>query len=125
MNQRFTPTVMTYQDSDRRLIARVPLSRRDDYAELLYSDYERILAAGFDSPWHLNSNGHGRLYVRTMVRGGNETMIARLIANAPPRHRIRYADDNPLNLRAENLLIDEGWAKQDSAGMMNPAEPWE
>lgn len=122
MTQRFTQTISTYKDSDGRLIARVPLTGREQFAELLHSDYERIREASFDSPWHLNSNGQGRYYVRTQARGSNEIMVARLIANAPPRHRIRYADDNPLNLRPENLVMAEGWAKQDSAAMMEPVE---
>ena len=77
------------------------------------ADFDRLETMGFTGPWFLNSNGKGNAYVRPVLPGivGNLGMVSRLILDTPRGKVIRYSDRNPLKLRRDNLVFDDGYSK--------------
>jgi hypothetical protein len=108
MSNRTPPETTTYVDAQERTIVRVTLSNGKGYSELMLSDYERIVAAGFTGPWYWNSNGQTCAYVRVHHDSWGLETAARLIARAGAGQCVRYKDGNRCNLRPENLLIVKG-----------------
>jgi hypothetical protein len=73
------------------------------------------IVSRWGSVWVLNTNGHGRDYVRRSARavGANARQpgecptatLARLITGAKRGEVVLYGDGNPLNLRRANLEV--------------------
>lgn len=88
-------------DDDGRPIFRIPLNDNTD-ALVDVSDHQRLTAAGITSRWFINGDGQGRLYVRC---GNPVATVGRLITQACPGDRVRYANGNPRDLRRTNLHL--------------------
>ncbi len=95
---------------------RVPIfNRRNeviDFAEVYADDLARLEQQGFGLRWYFN-RASGKSYVSTAERfhkGGN-AQVARLISGAPKGLVVRYRDQDPRNLRRENLYFETGNAK--------------
>ena len=70
------------------------------------ADFNALMEAGWSDQWFLVPSGRGKAYVRT-TRVGNPKrsyIVARLVMSECGTARIRYADQDPLNLRRANLL---------------------
>jgi hypothetical protein len=100
-------------DGDGRAIVLVPLANHAEPARLFAEDFDRLMEGGVGHLWTLNSNGKGNWYVRACSSKvfGNITTVARLIADAGRGQCVRHEDGNRLNLRADNLTIERGYAK--------------
>lgn len=110
-------------DRDGRAIVLVPLANHAQPARLFAEDFDRLMEGGVGHLWTLNSNGQGNWYVRACSSTvfDNIVTVARLIADAGRGQCVRYADGNRLNLRADNLSIDRGFAKQRPALVLLPS----
>lgn len=107
-------------DRDGTALVHMPL-KGGAIAVIEAEDFDRLMDAGFTSQWRTHDDGHGLAYVRVKTAKGL-LMLARLILNTPPGKVIRYADQNPFNLRRENLVFDDGFSKQREK-FPKPAEP--
>ena len=97
--------VIHSRDPDDRAAVGVPISNRPGtYAWLYAADYDVILNDYGTTPWFVNDNGKGRLYVRLVSsdRRAN-VMVSRVVVNDPNVTVIRYRDGDRLNLRSRNL----------------------
>src|SRR5690606_29589276 len=106
-----------FNDPDGTPCVRVPLSDGRHFAELYAEDYANLIDRGITGYWQHNipnriSREGRRGYVQCRVRLATPTRTAarvtalpvvRLILNAPKGRRIYYRDNNPLNLRRNNL----------------------
>ncbi|WP_019960617.1 hypothetical protein [Woodsholea maritima] len=91
----------------------VPLSNSgSQYATIDRDDYHSLIEKGFNGSWYL-SWASGNAYVNTADRThlGQNVSIARLVTGAGQGERVRYRDQNRLNLSAANLRVEDGWAK--------------
>lgn len=97
--------VIHSRDPDGRAVVGVPISNHPGtYAWLYAADYDVILNDYGTTPWFVNDNGKGRLYVRLVSsdRRAN-VMVSRVVVNDPDVTMIRYRDGDRLNLRSRNL----------------------
>lgn len=106
-----------YSDADGRKLARVPLANRSEFATIDRDSWGELVERGISMSWCFNDNGTPtQRYVRCQGEDRRLTIVARLIVGAGPRTRIRYNDGDRLNLRRENLSLEEGGhAKHDCA----------
>ncbi|WP_417624020.1 hypothetical protein [Paremcibacter congregatus] len=103
--------IHTY-DLDRKPIVLVPLGgniANGQHAKLLKKDYEELLSRGYSPNWCLLDDGSGRnQYVTLYDRmKGNQVKVPRLIMSASSDQVIRYMDGNRLNLRRDNLHLQD------------------
>lgn len=113
MNKRTRRIPTHTTDHDGQAIVLVPLANHDEPAKLLQEDFYRLMELGYSDQWVYNRAGTGHPYVRcssSRVAGGLET-VARLLAEPGSGKIVRYQDSNRLNLRADNLYTNKGWAK--------------
>lgn len=102
------PPNVPFTDEYGTRCLRVPLDPYGSkYAVVREADYQSVRNAGATGAWYLNDNGHGQRYVRTPVPAGTGRntllMVARIIADAPPRSTIFYVNKDRLDLRPTNL----------------------
>lgn len=91
---------------------KVPLDNHGiNHAIVSPQAYQRVIDSGLTGMWLLNSNGHGRGYVRT-AKCGTLALVARVILDAGPGEVIRYANGDSLDLRVMNLRVMRGKAKR-------------
>lgn len=97
--------VIHSRDDDGRAVVGVPISNRPGtYAWLYAADYDVILNDYGTTPWFVNDNGKGRLYVRLVSSDSRaNVMVSRVVVNDPDVTMIRYRDGDRLNLRSWNL----------------------
>lgn len=101
--------VIHSRDDDGCAVVGVPISNRPGTHAWLYAaDYAAILNDYGPTPWFVNDNGSGRLYVRLYVRlegtdRPNNIMVSRLVLGDFGAPVIRYRDGDRLNLRSRNL----------------------
>ncbi|MBD8909654.1 hypothetical protein [Methylorubrum zatmanii] len=101
--------VIHSRDDDGCAVVGVPISNRPGTHAWLYAaDYAAILNDYGPTPWFVNDNGSGRLYVRLYVRlegtdRPNNIMVSRLVLGDFDAPVIRYRDGDRLNLRSRNL----------------------
>lgn len=102
-------------DADGQQLVHVALANTDRRATLYAEDYDRILAAGFSPCWSITSTGGRFEYVlvaaRSPANGKRSLTVARLVAEAGKGQRVGYSDNDRLNLRRDNLTINQGPAK--------------
>jgi hypothetical protein len=101
------PVHWTLDDSGRPLVqVSIPNCHRP--AVLLGEDYAALMLAGVSPNWFINQNGRKLWYVRTPVGvNGRPDTVARLILGASNGARVKYVDGNRLNLRRENLYVEQ------------------
>lgn len=111
-------------DADGQQLVRIALATTDQRATLYAEDFQRLTAAGFSSCWSLADVGYGVRYVLVCVRtltpgrkGRRSLTVARLVAEAGKGQRVRYADGDRLNLRRENLVLEQGRAGAEAAAI--------
>lgn len=105
-------TIRLFQDPNGREVVAVPLINfPHGTAQLYREDYERIVALYDQRRWSLMrvKHDHGRRvyhYVRMLmpIRSKSQ-IIARLVAPPGEGKFLGYWDDNPLNLRSDNLMM--------------------
>lgn len=101
--------VIHSRDDDGCAVVGVPISNRPGTHAWLYAtDYAVILNDHGPTPWFVNDNGSGRLYVRLYMRlegtnRPNNVMVSRLVLSDFDAPVIRYRDGDRLNLRSRNL----------------------
>ena len=107
-------------DPDGQKVVLVPLANYPAPARILLEDFEALARAGVSDQWTLNGAGRHR-YVRCHVdRPGRPLLtVARCVARAGAKEVVRYQDDNPLNLRSDNLVIASGRAKGRERAVMS------
>lgn len=103
--------IHTY-DIDRQPIVLIPLGGKcvsGQFAKLLEEDYNDLLSKGYSPNWCVNEDGSGRnQYVTLYCRiTRTQTTISRLIIEPTKRQVIRYYDGNSLNLRRDNLYLED------------------
>jgi hypothetical protein len=102
-------------DADGQQLVHAALANTDRRATLYAEDYERILAMGFSPCWSITSTGGRFEYVlvaaRSTANGKRSLTVARLVAEAGKGQRVGYLDGDRLNLRRDNLTINQGPAK--------------
>lgn len=103
------PQTLSFIDRGGRKVLKVPLDKTGrDYAQILESDYQRLLRMGSNGVL----TGHvvdGKKYVRTHIKNPDDgsrrqEMVARLLVGKPRGGLIRYVDGNPTDLTPENIL---------------------
>ncbi len=110
MKLKFTTTAAAGE------VVRMPIYNRYkeviDFADVYAADLAALEKAGFKTRWYFNRARRNR-YVATTERRhkGRNAQIARLISGAPKGLVVRYRDDDPRNLRRENLYFETGNAK--------------
>ncbi len=100
-------------DADGNAIVLVPLANHASPAKLFADDFDRLMTDGYSDQWTLNTAKGGYSYVRvanSQVAGCLES-VARLVTNAGRGQVVRYRDGNRLNLRQDNLIARNGYAK--------------
>ena len=110
-----TLAVLHSRDDDGRSVVGVPLTNRPGAHAWLYeTDHAGIVAEYGNTPWFVNDNGYGNLYVR--LQGSdrrNLMMVSRLVVADPLARLIRYRDGDRLNLRSRNLDVRKARALTD------------
>ncbi|WP_018185174.1 hypothetical protein [Kaistia granuli] len=106
-------------DGDRNHIVIVTLLRGEK-ALLLEEDFNRIIAQGYSPLWRMARARDGSSYVAIYGRSGRAAKFRPAIADlVVERKRSQplpiHLDNNPLNLRRDNLLIP-----QRQSGGQNP-----
>jgi hypothetical protein len=106
-------------DADGQQLAHVALANTDQRATLYAEDYQRLMDAGFSPAWCLSGNGCGSAYpaVNAFTTQGHNRLvtIARLIAAPGVGKRVRCADGDALNLRTENLKLEDAPVRRSAA----------
>ncbi len=104
-------TPLPFIDGFGNDVLKVPLdNRNENYALVNAIDYKRLIDMGVSPVWCMNSDGKGRFYVRARLhQNGSATLvqIARMILNAQPRQVVSYISANRLDLRANNLRLNQ------------------
>lgn len=101
------PVHWTVDESGRPLV-RVSIPNCHRPAVLLGEDYAALMLAGVSPNWFINQNGRKLWYVRTPVGvNGRPDTVARLILGVGKGARVKYVDGNRLNLRRENLYVEQ------------------
>jgi hypothetical protein len=104
-NQRI---VRHLTDNGHRLV-NVPLDdRAKRYAILFEQDYQNLMDLGLTPRWRVKRD---RGAIRVMVwnrNTGYEVAVARLVVGAGSKQSVTYANGNPLDLRASNLVVGLG-----------------
>ena len=92
--------------SNRGRIVEVPLAGGDEDERALVTDHQARLLwnEGIRGRWFLNHNGGGKLYVRAW-RNGKNVLIARVLTGAGTGESVRYRNEDPRDLRTENLSV--------------------
>jgi len=128
-----TPHITRFTDPDGTPCVRVLLSDHISTAELYAEDYDRLIEQGVTDRWQAavpnrKTRKRPRIYVQSrnpvpypMRKGRQDScqMVARLVVQAGQGERIRYHDGNTLNLRSDNLRLSEGYARRDSADILD------
>lgn len=95
-----------------RLEVRKKTNDEPKVATIDRADFERLMADGWSANWYLNSAGEYRyVNVADPKHKGDNTPVARLIANTPRGRTTQYRDGDRLNLRRSNLAMTKGFAK--------------
>ncbi|KFN45384.1 hypothetical protein N790_10005 [Arenimonas malthae CC-JY-1] len=101
-------TISYFIDDRGNRCALVPLANCDRFAILYAYKLAELEETGISLNWQLNSNGHGRTYVKLSLPGRDGRVVARLIAGAAYKQQVHYLNGDPLDLRCDNLLIGKG-----------------
>jgi hypothetical protein len=96
--------IENFREGKRKLVA-VPVKTVKSKFVLYADDFNDLMALGVSPHWHFY---HNQAIVRN---GGKEISIARLIRDARANQIVLAKDDNPFNLRRENLVIGPGSSK--------------
>lgn len=75
----------------------VPLANSDKAATLDANDFQSLMAKEVSPRWTLSQAGK-------VMTGKNKT-VARLICEAGKGQHVKYADEDPTNLRRSNLVL--------------------
>ncbi|MET4567702.1 hypothetical protein [Rhodanobacter soli] len=106
-------------DADGQQLVHIALGDSGKRATLYAEDYQRLMDAGFSPCWQYTGDGRGYAYATLGAYNAKGVdclvPVARLIAQAKAGQVVRYADGNPLNLRAENLKLMAGTARYGAA----------
>lgn len=100
-------TVTKYVDAEHCLVS-VPLTNAHSSVILYQEDFNRLIEAGVDPRWRLQSN-------QILERGRGGLSVTRLVAQAGEGQKVRVLDKDPCNLRKSNLIAVKG------RGEINPA----
>jgi hypothetical protein len=90
-------------------LVNVPLDdRAKRYAILFEQDYQNLIDLGLSPRWRIkNDRGAKRVMVWNRATG-YEVAVARLIVGAGAKQSVTYANGNPFDLRAINLVVGLG-----------------
>jgi len=100
------------QDRDGKAIVLVPLANHAQPAKLFPEDLELLSSSGLGMAWTFNPAGNGTPYVRAYANvHGKLVTVARLILGVGRGRRVQYRDGDRLNLRRDNLVATQGYAK--------------
>lgn len=113
-------------DSTGARIVLVPLANSALPAVLDEEDFDRWAARRYSTAWTRTIDREGRDYVvaahaHSEATGGLIT-VARVIADAGRGKRVKYRDGNRLNLRRNNLYLEDGYAKGREARITSQRE---
>jgi hypothetical protein len=75
----------------------VPLSNSNKTVTLDAADFDTLMAKGVSPKWKLSQAGK--------VMAGDNKTVARVILEAPMGLRVKYLDNDPTNLRRDNLVL--------------------
>lgn len=85
-----------------RTLCLVPLGPSSDYVATIWKeDYDFLMRLGLSPAWLPLNVGR---YVYTSTKK-NKIFIARVLLDAKPGHVVRYRDNDPWNLKRENLIL--------------------
>lgn len=91
----------------RGRVVEIPLSGEVGaglWAVVTDHQWKRLHGLGVRGAWFLNFNGDRKPYVRAMA-AGKLTTLARLLTDAGRGEVVSYRNDDPLDLRTENLEV--------------------
>src|SRR6516165_11704459 len=118
-NQRI---VRHLTDNGHRLV-NVPLDdRAKRYAILFEQDYQNLMDLGLTPRWRVKRD---RGAIRVMVwnrNTGYEVAVARLVVGAGSKQSVTYANGNPLDLRASNLVVGLGKGLRNDRNEIKPSK---
>lgn len=100
-----------FADGDQKLV-RVPLSNSELAATLYEDDFAALMQLGLSAKWRLHNAGK-KDYI-TVCNNGTHRAVARYIRHAGPKHKVLYKDNDPTNLRMDNLILAPGRGKYDA-----------
>ena len=94
--------VIHFKENNRKLVS-VPIAGKPKWKAVLYEqDFNDLMTLGISPKWKL-------LHNQVIVRNNNRNIaISRLIRHAGVRERVVCLDDDPCNLRRDNLVLTEG-----------------
>lgn len=102
MNKKILRPPYTDRDMDGVVIYRVPLAGTNLEAKILPEDWHSLVDSGASPNWYFNGGGVG--FGRVTNGKVRTERIARLILGiTDPKTYARFRDNNPLNLRRDNL----------------------
>ena len=91
----------------RGRVVEIPLSGEVGaglWAVVTDHQWRQLHAMGVQGAWFLNYNGDRKPYVRATV-AGKLTTLARVLTGAGNREVVSYRNEDPLDLRTENLEV--------------------
>ena len=110
-------------DENRKKVVHLPLDdKAKRYAILFEADYQNLIDLGLSPRWRVKKD---RGVIRVMVWNratGYEVAVARLIVGAGPKQSVTYANGNPLDLRASNLVVGLGKALRNDRNEIQPSK---
>jgi hypothetical protein len=104
-------------------LVHVPLDNKAKrYAILFEEDYQNLIDLGLTPRWRVKRD-RGAIRVMVWNRAtGYEIAVARLIVGAGARQSVTYANGNPLDLRASNLVVGLGKALRNDRNEIKPSK---
>src|SRR6516162_4081781 len=109
-------------DENRKKVVHVPLDdKAKRYAIVLEPDYQNLIDLGLSSRWRVKKD-RGAIRVMVWNRAtGYEVAVARLTVGAGAKQSVTYANGNPLDLRANNLVVGLGKALRNDRNEIKPS----
>lgn len=124
------PKIIRTVDRDGRAIVRVEISnKRGIFVTMDAADYDDWIVSGRSTRFFLNRNGpltgtYRVIYSEPSV-AGKKAGVAREIMQPGRGRVVHYRDQDRLNLRRSNLLVELGRAKGQSAAPQSTKDPVE
>jgi hypothetical protein len=97
---------------DNHCLVLVPLTNAHKSVILYQEDFNRLIEAGVDPRWRLQSN-------QILERGRGGLSVTRLVAHAGEGQKVRVLDKDPCNLRKSNLITVKGRGRIDPGNKLS------
>jgi len=109
-------------DENGKKVVHIPLDdKAKRYAILFEEDYQNLIDLGLSPRWRIKQDRGAKRVMVWNRTTGYEVAVARLIVSAGAKQSVTYANGNPLDLRATNLVIGLGKGLRNDRNDIRPS----